>query len=236
MSILATRDIALTELMDDPNADPVRLARTLRRFGAVNQMVSGWGRVYRSTLRPQLAVATKPARILDIGCGGGDVLRRIVRLARHDGFEVDAVGIDPDPRSLAVARAISNDPGVTLREAHSRDLVNEGDRYDIVLSNHVMHHLTGQELTELFSDSEALSDGICVHSDIERGALAYAAYAVGITPLAPGSFLRTDGLRSIRRSYTLSELRGALPGGWSAQRPAPFRVLAVHEPAARGER
>ena len=65
--------------------------------------------------------------------------------------------------------------------------------------------------------------------DIARGRLAYGLYAVGITPLAPGTFLRTDGLRSIRRSFTPAELRAALaavPGRWTVSTPAPFRVLA----------
>ena len=68
-----------------------------------------------------------------------------------------------------------------------------------------------------------------LHGDIARGRLAYGLYAVGITPLAPGTFLRTDGLRSIRRSFTPAELRAALaavPGRWTVSTPAPFRVLA----------
>src|SRR5699024_9290522 len=118
---LSARDTRLTELMDDPDCDPVRLRRTLRRFRIVNRVVSGWGGVYRRHVRPALAAAEGRTRILDIGCGGGDVLRRLVRRARRDGFAVDGVGIDPDARAHAVAVAATPLTGVTYRRASSHD-------------------------------------------------------------------------------------------------------------------
>ena len=66
-----------------------------------------------------------------------------------------------------------------------------------------------------------------LHSDIRRSRLAYGLYAVGVTPLAPGTFLRTDGLRSIRRSYHVDELADALGEPWRVEPASPFRVLAV---------
>ncbi|HEX5857902.1 MAG TPA: methyltransferase domain-containing protein [Microbacterium sp.] len=230
---LASRDHALAELMDDPACDPVRLERTLRRFGLLNRMLAGWGTVYRAEVRPALEAGGGRGRLLDIGCGGGDVLRRLVARARADGFTVEAVGIDPDERGLAVARETPV-PGIRYRSALSADLVGEGERFDIVVSNHVMHHLTAPELTGLAADSEALATRVALHSDIVRGRTAYGAYAVGITPFAPGSFLRTDGLRSIRRSYTPGELRDALPG-WSVFTPVPFRLVAKWTPRAGAE-
>ncbi|MBK0419933.1 methyltransferase domain-containing protein [Leucobacter sp. CSA1] len=231
---LSSRDEHLAELMDDPECDPVRLRRTLQRFGAVNRLVSGWDGVYRSTLRPALASVEGRVRLLDIGCGAGDVLRRLVRLARRDGFAVEGVGIDPDPRALAVAEEASAAGGVTYRKAYAHELVAAGERFDVVVSNHLLHHLGSSELDGLLADSEALAARLCVHSDIERSAVAYAAFAVGITPLAPGSFLRTDGLRSIRRSYTREELAARLPSGWSTPSAPRFRVLAVHRSEGRG--
>lgn len=227
---LARRDGELRELMDDPGCDPVRLRRTLERFALVNRLVSSWGSVYRTHIRPHARASGRGGalRVLDIGCGSGDVLRRLSELARADGIELDAVGIDPDPRSLDVARTQSGThPGIRLRQAHSADLVAEGARFDVVVSNHVLHHLSAPELTAVIADSDALSEGLVLHSDIARSRAAYAAYAVAITPLAPGSFLRTDGLRSIRRSWTAPELAEALPAGWRVERPAPFRLLAV---------
>ncbi|HWI30584.1 MAG TPA: methyltransferase domain-containing protein, partial [Microbacterium sp.] len=150
---------------------------------------------------------------------------RLVARARADGFAVEGVGIDPDERGLAVARATPVD-GIRYRAALSAELVSEGERFDVVVSNHLLHHLSAAQLDGLAADSSALASRIALHSDIARGRMAYGAYAVGVTPFAPGSFLRTDGLRSIRRSYTAGELRDALPGGWSVATPAPFRLIA----------
>ncbi len=224
---LTARDERLVELMDDPACDPVALRRTLRRFRLLNPLVSGWGGVYRTQVRPALAAVGGPARILDIGCGGGDVLRQVVRMARRDGFVVTGTGVDPDERAIEVARDAEPLVDVDYRAVGSAALVRAGDRFDVVISNHVLHHLPSDVLSAFLDESAALAERLVVHSDIARSRSAYAAYAVGITPLAPGSFLRTDGLRSIRRSYRPAELAAALPSGWVVERARPFRLLAV---------
>lgn len=224
---LRERDRELTELMDDPDCDPVRLSRTLRRFGVVNRLVSGWGTVYRREVRPALRALGGRGRVLDLGCGGGDVVVRLAALARADGFEVEWVGADPDPRALPVARRHGG--GVRFVAADSAALLGAGERFDLVLSNHVLHHLDDGALASFAADSLALSRGPVLHADIERGRRAYGLYALGITPLAPGTFLRTDGLRSIRRSYRAHELHAALAptGDWRVAAPVPFRLLAI---------
>ena len=226
---LDVRDAELVELMDDPECDAGRLEATLRRFGTINRLVSGWGTVYRTHLRPHLAALGRPARVLDIGSGGGDLVVRLAAAARRDGLDVTWTGIDPDPRAHAVATARGPIPGVAFREADAATLAAAGERFDAVLSNHVLHHL-GSALPAFAEESLVLSCGIVLHGDIERSRLAYLLYAAGITPFAPGTFLRTDGLRSIRRSYTRAELAAALgdsPESWSVVTPAPFRLLAV---------
>ena len=224
---LSTRDEHLLELMDDPDCDPTRLRATLRRFGVVNRLVSGWGTVYRTMLAPRLAGLGRPARVLDLGCGGGDVIARLAGAARRDGLEVSWLGIDPDERAHHVARERAQ-PDMQFRVADSRELVAAGDRFDAVLSNHVLHHLSADELASFAADSLTLATIVALHADIARGPVAYGLYSIGITPFAPGTFLRTDGLRSIRRSYRPAELSAALPG-WQVTAPAPFRLVALAE-------
>lgn len=227
---LAARDDGIIELMDDPDCDPVRLRATLRRFDTVNRLVAGWSTVYRSTLGPYLAALDRPARVLDLGSGGGDVIVRLAAAARRDGLEVSWTGADPDERSHRAALERRRPPEVAFRCTDAATLVAEGAAFDVVLSNHVLHHV-GDGLAGFAAASADLSRGIVLHSDVARSRVAYGLYAVGVTPLAPGTFLRTDGLRSIRRSFTRAELAEALdramPGVWTVSSPVPFRLLAT---------
>lgn len=223
---LAHRDTRLTEVMDDPDCDPRALAATYRRFDLVNRAVSAWGHVYRTRVRPELRALGRPARVLDLGCGGGDVVAGLAQRAQRDGLDVEWVGADPDPRALEAARRRTR-PGVTFVARGSAELLAAGERFDLVLSNHVLHHLDDDALRDFARDSLALSRGSVLHADIARGRLAYALYGIGVTPLAPGTFLRVDGLRSIRRSHRAPELAHALGAPWHVETPAPFRVLAV---------
>ncbi|MBF4615173.1 methyltransferase domain-containing protein [Curtobacterium sp. VKM Ac-1376] len=224
---MGTRARDLRELMDDPDCDPRVLARTFRRFTVVNALVSGWRAAWRTHVAPALPVNGR-GRVLDLGCGGGDLARSLVRWAASDGFELEVVGADPDERAIAAARR-STPAGVTFRQQSSGELVAAGERFDVVVSNHVLHHLGDEERQGFLADSEALATGRSLHSDIRRSPAAYRAYALASPLVAAGTFVRVDGLRSIRRSFTLSELREALPAGWRAEAAAPHRVLAIRD-------
>ena len=126
------------------------------------------------------------------------------------------------------------EPGVTFARAGSGDLVADGRSFDVVVSNHVLHHLEPVELTALLDDSRRLARRLVLHSDLARSRPAYAAYAVLSVPLARGSFLRYDGLLSIRRSYRAGELLEAAGPGWRVEPGVPARLLLVHEPALAG--
>ena len=56
----------------------------------------------------------------------------------------------------------------------SGELADAGERFDVVLSNHVLHHLDGPRLGALLADSERLlaPGGVAVHGDIARSPLA----------------------------------------------------------------
>lgn len=219
--------------MDDPACDARRLHNTFRRFGIVNRLVSGWDALYRARVRPILLEAGPGARVLDLGCGGGDVLARLARLARADGIDAEWIGADPDERARR-AQEERTGGGVRFRAADSTALLREGERFDLVVSNHVLHHLDDDALARFAADSRALSRGVVLHADLARSRLAHALYGVGVLPLAPGTFLWTDGLRSIRRSHTTDELASALGSPWRVSAPGRFRVLAEAHGAAGG--
>lgn len=228
---LRRRALDLPERMDADDADLAMLERTYDRFRYVNAIVSGRGGVYRREIAPR---ARRGAiRVLDIGCGGGDIARYVARRLQRDGRRAEVVGADIDPRAVRWAADADQEGLVQWRCLSSSDLVAEGERFDVVLSNHVLHHLTASQLGGLLDDSERLTapGGIAVHSDIARSVTAYALFGGLTLPLAgtllKGSFIREDGLLSIRRSYTAAELAAAAPPGWRVERRLPSRLMLV---------
>lgn len=223
---LSARAVDARELMDDADADVRMLERTYRRFPLVNAAVSRWRSVYRRELRPRARRA--PIRVLDVGAGGGDVSRAIAGWARSDGLPVEVMALDADPRAVRWARGRGG--GVEYRCAYASDLVEAGERFDVVISNHLLHHLTDEELPALLQDSVRLVDGsgIVLHRDIERGRFAYLGFAFATLPFAGNlladSFIRDDGLTSIRRAYTAGEMAQIAPPGWRVRRQFPARL------------
>ncbi len=225
---LAERDTQAVEFMDSPNCDPVRLDRTYAGFRAVNAVVAGWHQLYRTLLRPAVVRGLNPT-VLDIGFGGGDLPRALARWSARDGSRLRITAIDPDERAHRFVSRLPPTSGVEFRCAVTADLVAEGLSFDFVVSNHLLHHLSGDEFDGLIADSRALTRIRAVHSDIARSLPAYLAFGAATLPFFRGSYIRADGLISIRRSYTTAELRAVVPPGWRLMTQFPARNLLVFD-------
>ena len=222
---LRERAAHAVEQMDLPGCDPARLERTYAQFAVVNRAVSGWRGIYRRQLRPYLRNGTA-ATLLDRGSGGGDVPVLLSRWAARDGLQLHITAIDPDARASRFAAERHPAAAVTFRQATSAQLCAEGLSFDLVVSNHVLHHLAEDELPAFLGESATLCRGQVIHNDLRRSAAAYALFFAGSWPFT-GSYIRPDGLTSIRRSYTADELRAAVPPGWTVVPRAPFRNLLI---------
>ncbi|MEP7764645.1 class I SAM-dependent methyltransferase [Sanguibacter sp. 25GB23B1] len=236
---LTSREIDSPELMDDPACDLDALRRTYALFRPINRLVAGWRHVYVRQLRPLLS-ATRPTTLLDIGSGGGDVPRTLAAWAARDRLLLDITAVDPDERAHAFASALPPVLGLTFRQATSTDLVASGDRFDLVTSNHLLHHLDRAGLASLLTDSEQLARRLVVHNDIARSTLAYTGYRAATVPLARRTFAHYDGSLSIRRSYRAPELRAAVhtvgaDHRWRVDTPMPFRVVLRWSPDVGGD-
>jgi SAM-dependent methyltransferase len=104
------------------------------------------GRVMRPTTLPLLERAGISAgmRVLDVGCGGGDVTFDLASLV---GLTGAAVGVDVDATKIALAREDADQVGVTNVEFRIADL-NKGlgeEEYDAIYVRFVLTHLREPE-------------------------------------------------------------------------------------------
>jgi len=218
--------------MDDA-CEPEVLENTYRNFAYINRVVSRWHGLYKHYLRPlaakTLATKTRPLELLDIGFGGGDVIAQISSWAERDGVDIHVHAIDNDQRALEYVTKHLELPNVTFEHAASRDVVARGQTFDVVISNHLLHHLDESSLLALCEDSCRLSRHWVLHNDLERSALAYAGFGMVTAPLFRRSFIREDGLISIRRSFSQAELAHLAPAGWQVNRRFPYRLLLTYQ-------
>ncbi len=236
MSGFGSRAWSLTERMDDPRCDGVRLNRTYAQFGTLNRLVSAWRRAYVRHVRPALqagAAMHGRARLVDVGCGGGDVTLRLHDWAVRDGIPVETFGVDPDGRALAFAQGRWRDSSVSGVEGWVEDAIGTLPPADMVVSNHVLHHLTPDELPGFLDGCRRLSRGRVLHSDLLRSRLSHAGFSfMGLA--FRGSFVREDGLTSIRRAFTRQELQAAVGPAGRVEAVTPFRLWLTQDGTATG--
>ena len=109
-----------------------------------------------------LAAIEPGQRVLDIGCGTGTLLL----LLKQRLPDCDAIGIDGDPKALAVAQAKSGKQGASIRfeEALATQLPFADAHFDRVLSSLMLHHLTRDEkLAALREARRVLKPGASFH-------------------------------------------------------------------------
>ncbi|GLZ28680.1 hypothetical protein Lesp02_08700 [Lentzea sp. NBRC 105346] len=95
--------------------------------------LSGLRRVHLEMIK--LAELRGGHRVLDVGCGTGNLLRSIEK--RHP--DVDLTGLDPDPKALAVAaRKVRR---ATLDRGFAQELPYPDGSFDRVFSSLMLHHL-----------------------------------------------------------------------------------------------
>ena len=227
---LSSRDTQIREKMDNPDCDIDLLKNTYRQFSTINKLLGGWRGIYRRFIKPMGRSSDRPISILDIGCGGGDIVKYLSELSGHDNLDVTFTGIDPDHRAIEFARNTCSQKNIQFRQISSSQLVEQGESYDIVISNHLLHHLQHEQLLNLCRDAEQLCQKLVLFNDIERSDLGYAAFRTISPMLFRNSFISEDGITSIKRSFTKDELRNAVPDQWLVQRKFPFRLLATFRP------
>jgi 2-polyprenyl-3-methyl-5-hydroxy-6-metoxy-1,4-benzoquinol methylase len=192
-------------------------------------------RVNRTTMayRPTLdflrrVVGNRKAfRLLDVGFGGGDMLRRIALWAKRCGIAAELTGIDLNPRSAAVAGAAPS-PGAPIRYLTGDYATLAGGNFDCIISSLVAHHMSHEQLVDFvgFMDHEAGAGWFV--NDLHRHGFAWSAFPLLARTMGWHRVVRLDGTTSIARSYRPAEwppiLAEAGVEGACVRRRFPFRL------------
>ncbi len=233
--LLPERDTTSTELMDKPDSSPEKLKNTYRQFSTINRFLSGWDLLFHTRIAPRCTDPKRTYFLLDIGFGGGDVPVRLAQLALKYDIRLHITAIDTDARAVEYAKANIDLPNVHFRHSSEQELINENRIFDFIISNHLVHHLDKKELIRLLENTEQLNDGLLLFNDLRRSPIAWLLFNALTLFAFRKSFIRADGLMSIRRSYRPEELRNSLPEGFEVESFPPFRMIIKREKKTDGK-
>ncbi len=218
----------LTEKMEDPHCNKNRLFNTYEQFSRLNGLIARWETLFKAYIIP-LNRQPRPLRILDIGCGGGDLCFKFASWANESGLTVQITGIDPEPRAAEYRKQLEIPSNVEFRLSTTHDLIEASESYDVVVSNHLLHHLNRDELLQICEQADRLAKRLVLFNDIRRSGYGFAAFGMSAPLLFRSSYIVRDGLTSIRRSYRFGELKRIAPDGWEVKKLLPFRLLLIRE-------
>ena len=195
------------EIMDDMTMAGPQLRRTLNLLASINLWLGGNALTLdgmKSLLKSQ--PPGKTIRIVDLGCGNGDMLRKLYHFGVKHGYDLDLVGVDANPNSVDYARELSS--GMDNLTFKTLNIFSEdfGEmEYDIAIATLFMHHFSDEEITKLVSELQQKSTIGVLINDLHRSELAYALFWV-ISLFFRNEVARNDGLVSIRKAFRRKDL------------------------------
>lgn len=197
------------EIMDDFLMDGPILNDALDKLATINKLLGG-NSVTLNGLKLLLKNQSKSKRItiIDLGCGGGDMLRAIAKYGQSEGYDFELIGVDANKNATDYAKTFSSDND-NIRFVHA-DVFSEEFKtmqYDIVITTLFLHHFKEGELSDLLKHLlKTVKIGIVVN-DLHRSRWAYYLFKLITIPVT-NKMIIEDGLTSVLRGFKRSELAG----------------------------
>jgi SAM-dependent methyltransferase len=199
------------ELLEDPSLPADVVAKVYRDLARTQRLLRNAAAIFSR-------LGKNPGRVLDIGCGQGALLEEI-----HKKLGVEVVGFDlrPAPAGSPVPILAGNAAADPLPEA------------DVAISVCLAHHLSEEDLVRMIRNVSRSCRRLIL-LDLVRHWMPLMLFRVFLSPLLH-PINASDGMTSIKRSYTPVELRRMVDeavGGTDAtvvHKVAPFNIRQVVE-------
>jgi len=227
-----------TELLDKPNILPGLLHKNLRELDILNRTTGGHT-ISLKGIKQLITDYQKTYHVVDLGCGSGDALKAIADWARSKNYHVWLTGVDINPDVVAYLKINCMDyPEIKGITSDYQVYLNRNEIIDIIHCSLFCHHLTDDELLNLFNYCRDYARTGFIINDLQRHWLAY--YSVWLlTRLLNGSVLaKNDGPVSVLRGFRSDEIAHLLEmanvRNYSIQKEWVFRLLIVGKTGNNG--
>lgn len=196
----------LTELMDEPcSRDELRAC--LRDIEKLNRWFLGYRPVLHWLDSLHLSQSSKQLRIMDIGCGRGDLLAHIERWASKRRIGVRLTGCDINPDTIAIAAEARTTTSGTEWIAADVFSLNGRGNVDVVVSSLFTHHLKEADVVRFLRWMEEHAQIGWFINDLSRAPVPYWLIKAFTRIAGLHHFVQNDAPVSFRRAFVADDWR-----------------------------
>ena len=192
----------LPEWMDGPHS-PAERRGYLGDLELINTLLLGYRPIlnWLDALLPRMRALGEPVRVLDVGCGFGDTLRRMARWAKANSVAMELTGLDLSAETAAIAAEMT-DARLAIRYVAADVFAYAPvQRPHLVVSSLFTHHLEDAEIVRFVRWMEEHAEmGWCIN-DLSRHLIPYRLFGMFAALLRLHPFVRHDGPVSIARAF-----------------------------------
>ena len=217
------------EILDSPEVDPEIVTRSLSDVSKANSLFGGTSSAV-DELRECLKDLRHDATLLDVGTGLGDIPARLRAEAAKQQIVLTTIGLDSAP-VLARACRKALEWSVCGNALH---LPFADHSVDIVMCSQVLHHFAGEDALTLLREMNRVARHRVIVSDLKRSWISAAGIWLVSFPIRFHAVSRHDGVVSVMRGFTASELADTVQAAVRrrpiARRRRGFRVTTSWTP------
>ncbi|MDR6967372.1 2-polyprenyl-3-methyl-5-hydroxy-6-metoxy-1,4-benzoquinol methylase [Flavobacterium arsenatis] len=196
------------EIMDDFSLEGDEIRDALDKIAKINQFLGG-NKLTLDGVKQLLKNGFKNEEItiVDIGCGNGDMLRKLADFANEKGYNFNLIGIDANSYTIKYAENLSKDYSNVSYKC--KDIFEASFRkldYDIALCTLTLHHFKDDEIIYLLDILNRQSKMGIVINDLHRSTSAYKLFKLLCSIFKLNKMSEQDGLVSILRGFKKEDL------------------------------
>jgi len=195
------------EIMDDLDMSGEMLITSLDQLETINKWLGG-NRLTLDGIKKMLADKPRDQTysIVDLGCGHGDMLRKIADYGKENGYKFELLGIDANQATIEYGISLSKKYD-NIKYA-KQDVIEDKltiDKYDIALCTLFLHHFEDEIAVTLIRKLLNKSRIGVVVNDLHRHPIPYYLFKM-LTTVFGNEMVRSDGLLSITKAFKRADL------------------------------
>ena len=197
------RRVVIPELLDTDAGTPAEIRGSLRDLRFINTCFGGVRTTACLVEQVTRQTGKRSLSLLEVAAGSGYVPERTRAVLRRRGIELHPTLLDRSPAHLNSSRPAVAGDALALPFADAS--------FDLVSCSLFAHHLEPEELPRFVSEGLRVCRLALLINDLIRHPLHLLLVYAGL-PVYRSRLTRHDAVASVRRAYTVDEMRALLAG------------------------